>query len=242
MTGQSRTVLSEHERVAFRRDGMVLPGRAIAPLNLARLAAAAEAAARAGGDRNPHCGGGDSAAALRAGARDPDLLDLIEPLIGPDIVLWRSELVHLADHATDGVPWHLDGADWPLRPLETLSVRIALDRVDRATGCMRLLPRPHERLVREIRAARDRRSLALAPAAIDPDLAVDAVRDPGAITLYDVGTFYCELPNRSARRRAAVVYRFIAAQVRFEGARPAGADPIVPVRGAQAMPGYEYRP
>jgi hypothetical protein len=226
-------LLSEHERAAFRRDGMVLPGRAIAPIGLARLAAAAEAAARAGGGSDRHCGGGDVAAALRAGARDPDLLDLIEPLIGPDIVLWRSELLHLADHAADGVPWHLDGADWPLRPLETLSVRIALDRADRANGCMRLLPRPHERLVREIRAARDRCSVALPPDAIDPDLAVDAVREPGAITLYDVDTFYCEPPNRSAHRRAALVYRFIAAPVRFEGARPAGADPIVPVRGSQ---------
>jgi hypothetical protein len=221
--------LSEQEQAAFRRDGMALPGRAIESSSLARLAAAAEAAARAGRCRDPHCGGDGVAAALRAGARDPDLLGLIEPLIGPDIVLWRSELVHLSVPAADAVPWHLDGADWPLRPLETVSARIALDRVDRANGCMRLLPRPHERLVREIRAARDRGALRLAPDGIDPAIAVDAVRDPGGVTLYDVGTFYCEPATSSPRRRGAVVYRFMAAQIRFAGARPAGADPLVPI-------------
>jgi len=224
--------LSGHAAAAFRRDGMLLPDRTLSPPRLAHLTAAAEAAARAGRCRDPHCGDDAVAAALRAGACDRALLDLIEPLIGPDIVLWRSELMHLSERADDPVPWHLDGADWPLRPLETLSVRIALDRVDRASGCMRLLPRSHERLVREIRSARDHGALTLAPAAIDPAITVDAVRDRGGLTLHDVGTFYCEPANPSARRRAAVVYRFTAAPVRFEGPRPAGADPILPVRGA----------
>jgi hypothetical protein len=231
LTGQIAMTLSGPEHDAFRRDGLALPAYAIGPSDLARLAAAAAAAMRAGCRRDPHCGAGDAAAVLRAGACAPGLLGLIAPLIGPDIVLWRCELVHLSDSAGDAVPWHVDGTDWPLRPLETLSVRIALDRVDRASGCMRLLPRPHERLVREIRAARDRRALALAPDLVDPAIVVAAVRDPGGITLHDVDTFYCEPANRAGHRRAAIVYRFMAAHVRFEGARPAGADPILSVYG-----------
>ena len=37
--------------------------------------------------------------------------------------------------------------------------------------------------------------------------------DPGALTVYDVATLTCEPANRSGRRRAAVVFHYVPADV-----------------------------
>jgi Phytanoyl-CoA dioxygenase (PhyH) len=201
--GQS---LSAHELEAFRRDGFVLPRFTLAPRPLTRLIQAV-AARPMPPPLDPHAGGVAAAAVLDC-ALDVGLLDLVEPLLGLDIVLGRSAFLHVDSAGAGAVPWRQDGTAGPIDAREILSVRLALDRVDGADGCMRLLPRPHERLVRALRNARDRGVLGLAPDAIDAAIAVDAVRAPGEVTLYDGRTLYCEPANRSGRRRAAIVFRY----------------------------------
>jgi hypothetical protein len=205
--------LTEHEAAAFRRDGLVLPRRTLEPALAARLFAAAEVAVRDAGPALAACceivgsGGADASEhPLVSCARAIRLDGLIEPLVGLGSLLWGCALWFAAQPDAAVVAWHQDDA-----PIGTVTVRIALDRVDRDNGCTRLLPRSHERLVREIRNARDRRHLALQPDGIDPAIVVEAVRERGGLTLYDGQTFRCEPANRSGRHRAAVVFRYAPA-------------------------------
>ena len=62
-------------------------------------------------------------------ATDPAILDMVEQLIGPDIVLWGSQVFCKPAHTGKEIPWHQDGRYWPIRPLATCSVWIAIDDV-----------------------------------------------------------------------------------------------------------------
>jgi len=48
----------------------------------------------------------------RAFARDPRLLDLMEPLIGPNIMFWSDKVVFKAEEVAENTPWHQDWAYW----------------------------------------------------------------------------------------------------------------------------------
>ncbi len=199
--------LTEAEIAAFRRDGLVLPRAGLAAFRLAELGAIVEAAMRSDAPA------GTEDVALRAWAHRVTLSTVVEPLLGPDAVLWDAALRDgAARDAADG-SWHQDAADRaPASPAhDGVSVRVALDSVDRATGWLRLLPRPHERLVRELRNARDRAAMVLPADAVDPAIVVVAIRAAGELVLHDRRTLYSEPASRTGRRRAAVVFRYRAA-------------------------------
>ena len=60
-------------------------------------------------------------------AMEPQILDRVEQLIGPDIILWGCHV--FCKPAGDGheTPWHQDGHYWPIRPLANCTVWVALD-------------------------------------------------------------------------------------------------------------------
>lgn len=76
-------------------------------------------------------------------AKDPIVVNCVEQLIGPDIILWGCQL--FCKPGTDGmeVPMHQDGAYWPIRPLATCTVWVALDHVTEENGCMLVVPGSH---------------------------------------------------------------------------------------------------
>jgi hypothetical protein len=49
----------------------------------------------------------------------PDILDAVEQVMGPDLILWGSLV--FSKPAGDGlaIPWHQDGQYWPVRPMRT---------------------------------------------------------------------------------------------------------------------------
>ena len=52
-------------------------------------------------------------------ATRPEILDCVEALLGPDIVLWGSQVFCKPAHTGRKIPWHQDGKYWPMRPLAT---------------------------------------------------------------------------------------------------------------------------
>ena len=208
MADPSDATLSAAERAAFARDGFVLPRAVVGPSPVAALTAALATMAPVARLDDP------ASAPWRACAEAPALRTLIAPLLGAEAVPWRCVLRHAGEPDTEPPGWRSDDSAWPARPGAVVAVRLALDRADRANGCLLLLPRSHERLVRALRNARVGAAVALAPDAVDPAITVAAVRDPGMLTLYDPGTLVCAPANPSGRRRAAVVFYYLSASAR----------------------------
>src|SRR4051812_30808614 len=59
--------------------------------------------------------------------RIPAILDMVEQVIGPDIALWASGLFGKPAQHGKETPWHQDSGYWPIRPMATCTVWIALD-------------------------------------------------------------------------------------------------------------------
>ncbi len=176
-------------------------------------------------------------------ATQPEILDCVEALIGPNIVLWGSQVFCKPAHTGRKIPWHQDGKYWPIRPLATVSVWIAIDEATPANGNMRFIPGSH----REGRVVPHRTNsdpqLVLpeeaAPHAFDEHLARDDTLSPGEFSLHDLFLIHGSDANRSDHRRAGFVARYMPASSVF--ARDAADNLMQSAQGAIRVD-YATRP
>ncbi len=70
----------------------------------------------------------------------PEVLDMVGQVIGPDFLLWGTTVFGKPAHSGKETPWHQDGEYWPIRPLATCSVWIAMDAATKENGCLRVIP------------------------------------------------------------------------------------------------------
>ncbi|PJK30994.1 phytanoyl-CoA dioxygenase family protein [Minwuia thermotolerans] len=159
-------------------------------------------------------------------AGTPEILDMVEQVIGGDFLLWGTTVFGKPAHSGKETPWHQDGEYWPIRPLATCSVWIALDAATPENGCLRVIPGSHrDRRLRRHRT-NDGGHLTLnqqleADEYSEAD-AVDIVLAPGQISLHDIYMVHGSRPNRSPRRRAGYVLRFMPTTSHFD--RQLGAE------------------
>ncbi len=153
-------------------------------------------------------------------AMDPAIVDIVEALIGPDVILWGCQI--FCKPGGDGleVPWHQDGHYWPIRPLATCTVWLALDRSDVGNGCLRVIPFSHRGSRLHDHLREERQDLVLnqrvVGAAFDEAGAVDVELEPGEMSMHDVYMIHGSNPNRSPRRRAGVAIRYMPATSLFD--------------------------
>ena len=168
-----------------------------------------------------------------------EILDLVEPLIGPDIALFSSHF--LCKPAGDGkrVPWHEDSAYWQgkLTPMEVVTVWLAIDGSDAENGAMRVIPGTHlgkggysdyaavpdpERAVfgNEIKS-----SCFDAKRAVTLDLA------PNQASLHHAKLMHGSQANTSARRRCGYTMRYVSTRSRFDHERFGAGHQIYLARG-----------
>lgn len=225
--------LSDDQVAQYRREGFLLPGLTIADdvFNPARDAAEKVIAANAGKEDLirqvilpqregfPADEGNPWHEPLFRLACSPEILDVVEQVLGPDIILFTAFMIAKPIGAGKEVPWHQDGHYSPHRPLNGLSVWIALDDVDTGNGCVRFVPGsgahgliPHYKEGRKDVSTNhniDKRYF-------DPDSAVDAVLKPGQYSMHDIYTIHGSNENRSDRRRAGFVLDFMAATSHYD--------------------------
>ncbi len=183
---------------------------------------------------------GDNGEGVRGSARflqlaqDPEIVDLVSGVIGDDVILWGCHV--FCKPAAEGweTPWHQDGHYWPIRPLATCTVWVALEPSLKANGCLRVVPGSHRsrRLFEHL--TEDRADLALNQrlddTAFDESKALDIELAPGQMSLHDVYMIHGAAANRSPMRRTGVALRYMPATSVFERSlRPADGNSGIPV-------------
>ena len=148
-------------------------------------------------------------------ARHPPILDMVQQAIGPDLVLWITRILCKPAGTGREVPWHQDGEYWPMRPLATCSVWVAIDPVSTRNGCMRFIPGSHKQqeLYRHHQTQRENLvlNLELDQDQFDESEAVNVELEAGQISLHDVRMIHGSLANTSGERRAALIMRYMPA-------------------------------
>jgi hypothetical protein len=223
--------LSPEEVAAYRESGIVIPRYRLPAAKIDALRATLDRLVAENPDIRPerlvsaHIEGRNSEGVRGSGdfldlARDPGILDLVEQLIGPDIILWGCQIFCKPGGDGMAVPWHQDGHYWPIRPLATCTVWVALDPSTVANGCLRVIPGSHlgKKLYDHMREDRPDIVLnqAVKPGEFDPGAARDVELAPGEMSMHDVHLIHGSNANRSPQRRAGVAIRYMPATSHFD--------------------------
>ncbi|MCY4095841.1 MAG: phytanoyl-CoA dioxygenase family protein [Gammaproteobacteria bacterium] len=146
-------------------------------------------------------------------ARNDGILDMVAQILGPDIALWNSSFFAKPPKVGSRTPWHQDGEYWPIRPLATCSVWIAVDDSKMVNGCLQVIPGSHQR--RELKNHHVNKAAGLAlPLELDADEfneseAVNIELEQGQISLHDVYLMHASEPNQSDQPRRGMTLRFM---------------------------------
>jgi hypothetical protein len=167
-----------------------------------------------------------------------EIVDLVESVLGPDVILWGSQVFCKPAGTGLEVPWHQDGEYWPIRPLATCSVWIALDHVTVENGAMRYIPGSQREKKLYPHFKQDSSELALNevldPRCYDESRARYDELEAGQLSLHDVFLIHGSAANRSNKRRAGFVARYLPGSSHFD--RTIKADQVancVPTKFAQ---------
>lgn len=75
--------------------------------------------------------------------RNPLILDAVEDLIGPNILVWSTDWWVKEARSPSFVSWHQDSQYWGLDTTKLVTVWVALSPSTVASGCMRVMPGTH---------------------------------------------------------------------------------------------------
>lgn len=149
-----------------------------------------------------------------------DVLDIVEPLLGPDIVLWSSHFVVKEPRVGRATPWHEDSAFWKGR-LDDYSklatVWLALDPVWVGNGCMQVVSGSHlaggfsdyEDVDGKVNTFARQTTTT-----IDESKVVRFELGPGEASIHDGRIMHGAHANTSPVRRAGYTMRYLSAAVR----------------------------
>ena len=217
-------LLSGDELQAYAQSGIVVPDYRLAPDQLQALRETLDRLLRENpGVRperlvsahidGPNAEGVRGSNELLSLWHDRGIVDRVAQLIGDDVILWGCQVFCKPGGDGMAVPWHQDGHYWPIRPLATCTVWVALDDSTSDNGCLRVIPgsHRHRRLHPHQRETREDIVLNQSVLAdhIDESSAVAIELQAGQMSMHDVYLVHGSHANRSPRRRAGVAIRYM---------------------------------
>jgi ectoine hydroxylase-related dioxygenase (phytanoyl-CoA dioxygenase family) len=148
-----------------------------------------------------------------------EVLDLVEPLIGPNIGLWSSHFICKDPYVGRATPWHEDSAYWNGRLSrydKIVTVWLALDRSTKENGCMRVIPGTHNNGFSEYEEVDKRVNLFMSQIKnVDESKAVYFELEPGECSLHDSRIIHGATANTSPYRRCGYTMRYFSTEARL---------------------------
>jgi Phytanoyl-CoA dioxygenase (PhyH) len=232
---QKTAHLSQAERNHYQNEGWVVPEFQLSPSYINTLVTALNELIRRNPDVRPEKlvsahierqGTQDNGEGVRGVAdflqlaKKPDIIDLVSDVIGQDIILWGAHV--FCKPAGDGfeTPWHQDGHYWPIRPLATCTVWVALEESMIENGCLRVIPKSHINKQLHEHLHEDRLDLTLQQrmkaGSFDENTAVNIELQPGQMSLHDIYMIHGAAANKSNKRRTGIALRYMPATSLFD--------------------------
>ncbi|MEM8922517.1 MAG: phytanoyl-CoA dioxygenase family protein [Actinomycetota bacterium] len=160
-------------------------------------------------------------------ATHPTVLDLVEELMGPDILLYNATFIIKEAGTTTKVSWHQDLTYWGLEDDDgQVSMWLALSPATEASGCMRMIPGSHRRKgLDHVNVQGDDNLLLLGQelAEVDESGAELYPLAPGEASFHHGWTVHTSAPNRSDDRRIGLNVQYLTPNNRVvAGSRASG--------------------
>ena len=174
--------------------------------------------------------------------RSPKILDTVEDIIGPDILVWSTDWWIKEANSPQFVSWHQDSQYWGLDTDKLVTVWIAISPSTIQSGCIRVLPGSHQDpdLTHE-ETYHDDNMLTRGQSIgdIDEDKAVDLVVDTGQAVLFAFRIAHASYPNQTDDRRIGLAIRYIPPDTQQQYSEQ---DSAALVRGVDNYHHFELEP
>lgn len=148
--------------------------------------------------------------------RHPKILDAVEDVLGPDLLLLMSGLIAKPPHCGYPVDWHQDNTYWPsVEGTDIVTVWLAVDDSDVENGCMCVVPRSHQGSVEMATIRADRDSVLKIKVEMSDEMkraAKPVELKAGDASIHDSFILHGSSANTSARRRAGYTMRYANAR------------------------------
>ncbi len=205
--------LSSEQVERYNRDGVLFPMTALSSSEVSRyLSALEEVEARTGANQQ----------ALRMShlyfrwaydlATQPGIIDKVASILGPEVIIWGTLILSKPPNSTAYTSWHQDSAYAGLGASNATSVWVALSDSTPESGCLRVVPGshnrmlPHEQILSEDNLLRQGQHVKVK---INETEAVDVSLKAGEMSLHHFNIIHGSNPNRSGSRRTGFIIRFV---------------------------------
>ncbi len=156
-------------------------------------------------------------------ATHPKILDVMEQILGPDLLIWSSQFFSKDPGDGGYVSWHQDSTYWGLKPNTIATAWIALAPSTPQSGCMRVAPGSHKLDQLPHNDTFDEGNLLSRGQEVAVDvtqmLTIDVELRPGEMSVHHVALVHGSEANTSDASRIGFVVRFIPTSVQQLGGR-----------------------
>lgn len=220
--------LSADAVAAYRRDGYVHPVPCLSTAEAKRYRDGIEAYERESGEQATLIIRNKGHLKLRFLydlVHDPRILDAIESVIGPNIMVWSSSLFVKEPRDPAFVAWHQDSYYWGLEPDDVVSAWVAFAPSTLENGAMQVIPGTHKAPQFPHKKSPEGSGNMLfthEEIAVDVDdgKGVSLLLGEGEMSLHHVKIVHGSPPNTSPARRYGYAIRYVAPHVRQRGDMP----------------------
>jgi non-heme Fe2+,alpha-ketoglutarate-dependent halogenase len=133
----------------------------------------------------------------------PRLLDCLEQLLGPNILLKSTRVFYKHERSASFVGWHQDGITEKLKDAYVPAIWLGLTAATVENGCLRVVPRSHQLglVQHDFRPDRNNLTTGGITALAEIDSAHDIIMMPGEMSLHHPLILHASNPNHSAEPR-----------------------------------------
>lgn len=173
----------------------------------------------------------------------PKMLDVVEEILGPDILCWSSDFFVKKPHDPGFVSFHQDTTYAGLEPFDGIvNCWLALTPSRKENGCLRVLPGSQKLGQLEHATTPSAGNMLFfgqtAKIEINEQDVVDLELEPGQMSIHHMAIVHGSQPNHSSLPRMGVVLRYIRPDVRQIKAR----DSATLVRGTDRYGHFDPEP
>ena len=141
------------------------------------------------------------------------LLNAIEDLIGPDLLIYSSAFFIKNSNDQAYVPWHQDSIYADFKGGKQVRAWVAFTDSDTTNGCMRVIKGSHKKQFKHIDDPNDANNILFRKEkiseSVDEELAADLILKPGEMSVHDYGVIHGSEPNSSNDRRIGFAIAFV---------------------------------
>ena len=150
--------------------------------------------------------------------RNEAILDVVETIIGPDIMVWGSTFFIKEPHSESFVSWHQDLRYWGLNSDDLVSAWVAISPVTRENGCMQFIGGSHHNDILEHRDTFDDSNFLTrgqeVPVNEEEEDIVHVELEPGQVSFHHGRLLHASPANHSDVRRIGLTINYLAPHMR----------------------------